>query len=107
MPVGASFNVSIITPPAESGVHLTAASNIWGQVNSATETTYADPQKLLFITHNGNQSDCNPNPCGIYYPPGRTKWSILTGNTAPMPVTMRFSKSSRFAKSVMKSINFY
>jgi microsomal dipeptidase-like Zn-dependent dipeptidase len=91
MPAGASFNVSIITPPAESGVHLTAASNIWGQVNSATETAYADPQKLLFITHNGNQSDWNPNPCGIYYPPGRTKWSILTGNTAPMPVKVRFN----------------
>ena len=91
MPVGASFNVSIITPPAESSVHLTSTSNIWGQVNSATETAYADPQKLLFITHNGNQSDWNPNPCGIYYPPGRTKWSILTGNTAPMPVRVRFN----------------
>jgi|GEM_PF-1463254 len=91
MPAGASFNVSIITPPTESSVHLTATSNIWGQVNSATETAYADPQKLLFITHNGNQSDWNPNPCGIYYPPGRTKWSILTGNGVAMPVRVRFN----------------
>lgn len=91
MPTGASFHVSILSPAAVASVHSSAPGNIWGQVPSATETDYADPQKLLFITHNGTQGDWNPDPCGLYYPPGRTSWSILTGNTARMLERRRFN----------------
>lgn len=89
MPVGASFNVRIVADNAM--VHDATAGNIWGQVRSATETTYGKSEDLLFITHNGTQGPWNPNPTGVYFPPGRTKWSILTGNTAAMPERARFN----------------
>ncbi len=88
MPNNAKFNISIQTGKAT--IHR--ASSIWGQTNSATETSYGNADDLIFITHNYQPSNVyNTHPTGIFYPPNRTKWSILTGNTAAMPINSGFN----------------
>jgi hypothetical protein len=89
MPANTKFNVSIQTGRAT--IHR--ADEIWGQVNSATRTIYNNPDNFIFITHNYNLSSVyNINPTGIFYAPNLPQtWSILTGNTAPMPKKAGFN----------------
>lgn len=96
MPAGAGFHVKLQKPGETAFIHRALASNISGHITYLDHPALnANPQAILAVTHDwqppGASGVYNPRHIGVWFDPGRSRWSIFNQGLEPMPPGACFS----------------
>jgi len=99
MPVGASFNVSVLPDEPTVTVHTATPANIIGNWTSIDHPlTNNNPNAIVSITQKSNPGGggwvYNDHVVGVWYHDGIERWAIFNQDHADMPVGASFNVSA-------------
>jgi len=106
MPVGASFNVTVLPDDPTAAVHTAVPANTTGAWTSINHPlTNNNPNAIVSITQNWNPGGVggvyNDHAVGVMYQDGIAKWTVFNQDGAPMPDGASFNVSAPSLESTV------
>ncbi len=89
LPVGAAFNVHVVSPGPDAFVHTATGSTLGGRTTLDHPALNGHPEARLIVTQSWNPpgaaSAYNDHAVAVEYHAGRGRWEIVTQDGASMP----------------------